>query len=77
MALVGNLVLDRRKHILGGLKTYLYATDHTSSNIISRDIERKAFLHSNSPGIAIIATRFAMRFVPMASQNFPSYHFHL
>jgi hypothetical protein len=38
MALVGNLVLDRRKRILGGLKTYLRATDHTSSNIISRDI---------------------------------------
>jgi hypothetical protein len=27
-----------RKRILGGLKAYLRATDHTSSNIISRDI---------------------------------------
>jgi hypothetical protein len=35
VALVGNFVF-RRKRILGGLKTYLRATDHTSSNIISR-----------------------------------------
>jgi hypothetical protein len=33
---VGNLVFER-KRILGGLKAYLRATDHTSSNIISRE----------------------------------------
>jgi hypothetical protein len=30
-----------RKHTFGGLKAYLRATDHTSSNIISRDFEWK------------------------------------
>jgi NADH:ubiquinone oxidoreductase subunit 5 (subunit L)/multisubunit Na+/H+ antiporter MnhA subunit len=29
--------LWKRKRIFGGLKAYLRATDHTSSNIISRD----------------------------------------
>jgi hypothetical protein len=33
----GYFELQRRKRILGGLKAYLRATDHTSSNIISRD----------------------------------------
>jgi hypothetical protein len=37
VVLVGNFVF-RRKRILGGLKAYLRATDHTSSNIISRDL---------------------------------------
>jgi hypothetical protein len=36
VALVGNLN-QLRKRIFGGLKAYLRATDHTSSNIISRD----------------------------------------
>jgi hypothetical protein len=34
---VANYV-EVRKHIFGGLKAYLRATDHTSSNIISRDM---------------------------------------
>jgi hypothetical protein len=37
IALVGNFVF-RQKRILGELKAYLRATDHTSSNIISRDL---------------------------------------
>jgi hypothetical protein len=37
MALVSNLVFAKEKRILGGLKAYLRATDHTCSNIISLD----------------------------------------
>jgi hypothetical protein len=37
VVLVSNFVF-RRKRILGELKAYLRATDHTSSNIISRDL---------------------------------------
>jgi hypothetical protein len=33
----GNNKKTLRKRILGGLKAYLRATDHTSTNIISRD----------------------------------------
>jgi hypothetical protein len=36
VAYVGKFIFER-KRILGGLKAYLRATDHTSSNIISRD----------------------------------------
>jgi hypothetical protein len=36
VVLVRNFAMER-KRILGGLKAYLRATDHTSSNIISRD----------------------------------------
>jgi hypothetical protein len=32
-----NFFKVRRKRISGGLKAYLRATDHTSSNIISRE----------------------------------------
>jgi hypothetical protein len=42
---VGNFI--GRKRIFGGLKAYLRAADHTSSNIISRDLESTTYFSAN------------------------------